>query len=442
MTMMHGPRAGAGPQASDPGQETSIRWEPTPLFRTLSLLALLSLAASVIVGRAELLIVAGPLLWWLAAAPRSHPGGLAVDVEADTYRCSEGDSILITLTLSADDDLDVVSAALPLPPRTLVIKRPAAPRPAAREHRLQWCLRPGQWGRWTVGPATLCVRAPGGFHQVRLACPAVELTVLPLPVVVARGPQPASLPRRTGGHPAHAAGDGTEFDGLRPYQPGDHPRQVNWAASARRQSLFVTTRRDERSFDLILLLDAFLRVGPVGRDSLDVSVRAASGLARAHLRAGDRVGVVAVGGRLRGLAPGIGDHQLQRIADAVLDVRLDDSYVDPDVSRLPRTVLPPGALAVLFSPMLDERARMTALELRRRRHPVVIVDVLSAEPAVVRRDRMGQLAVRWWHLDREADRFELGRWGIPVLPWQGTTSLDETFVPLLRRPVGVGGRTP
>ncbi|MEU6284396.1 DUF58 domain-containing protein [Streptomyces sp. NPDC047028] len=411
------------------------QWRPSPLLRRLSATAVLALAAAVALGRAELLVVAAPMLWWLAAASRTRPHTLTARTRLDTDRCTEGDDIVLTVSLHSGTEVDLVSATLALPAGATVLDRPSLPLVAVTAHELRWRLRPGRWGRWSLGPPTVRIHATGGLLQASVSCPAADVAVLPLPAAVGTGPLPALLPRRTGDHPAGAPGEGSEFEGLRPYQPGDRPRQVNWAASARRRTLFVTTRQDERSFDLILLVDAFLRVGPVGNDSLDLSVRGATGLARAHLRRGERVGVVAVGGLLRGLAPGVGGHQLQRIADAVLDVRLDDSYVDPDIARLPRTVLPPGALTVLFSPLLDERARLTALDLRRRGHAVVIIDVLCDEPRPDRRDRVGRLSLRLWRLDREADRFELGRWGVPVLPWDGTAPLDAVLTPLRRRSV-------
>ncbi|MER7967530.1 DUF58 domain-containing protein [Streptomyces sp. NPDC096080] len=411
------------------------QWRPSALLRGLSAIAVVALAAAMTLGRAELLVVAAPMLWWLAAASRARPRTLTVTTRVDALRCTEGDELLVTVVVRADTEAALTSASLALPAQMTILTRPCLPCRTQKVQELNWRVQARLWGRWTLGPPVVRARAAGGLLETRVVCPAVEVAVLPLPAAVTLGPLPALLPRRSGDHAARAPGEGSEFEGLRPYQPGDRPRQVNWAASARRRTLFVTTRQDERSFDLILLIDAFARVGPAGCDSLDLSVRGATGLARAHLRRGERVGVVAVGGLLRGLAPGVGAHQLQRIAEAVLDVRLNDSYVDPDVARLPRTVLPPGGLAVLFSPLLDDRARLTALDLRRRGHPVVIVDVLCGRPRIGRRDRLGALTLRLWHLDREADRFELARWGVPVLPWTGSTPLDAVLAPLRRHPL-------
>ena len=115
-------------------------------------------------------------------------------------------------------------------------------------------------------------------------------------------------------------------------------------------------------------------------DALDLSVRGAAGVAQAYLAAGDRVGVVALGGIVRWLPPGVGLRQVHRVVETVLDVRLDDSYVAPDLNRLPRRALPPGALVVLFSPLLDLGVLEILRDLRERGHPTVAVDVLRTEP--------------------------------------------------------------
>lgn len=437
---------GQGQAAQDPSDQRQapqgqaaeavpLLWRPSALLRRLAAVAVLTLSLAAVLGRAELVVVAAPLLWWLAAADRSRPPAARLATAVKPDRCGEGDTVEVTITVTLDTPAALVAADLTWPPGTRIRRCPPLPQRTRAGCRLRWEVQPQRWGRWSVGPARLRFTAAGGLLQAELRRPAGQLTVLPAPAPVAAAVLPARLPLRTGDHSAPVAGAGIEFEGLRPYQLGDRPHQVNWAATARRRRLYVTTRQDERSFDLVLLVDAFVRVGPPGCDSLDLSVRGTVGLADAHLRRGERVGVVVVGGLLRGLAPGVGGHHLHRVAEAILDVRLNDSYVDPDVSRLPRTVLPPGALAVLFSPLLDERARLAALDLRQRGHPVVIVDVLCDTPRPGRRSDVDRLALPLWRLDRAADRFELGRWGVPVLPWDGSVPLQAALGPLYRRPV-------
>ena len=132
---------------------------------------------------------------------------------------------------------------------------------------------------------------------------------------------------------------------------------------------------------------------------------------------------------MRWLPPGVGLRQVYRVVETVLDVRLDDSYVAPDLNRLPRRALPPGALVVLFSPLLDPGVLEILRDLRERGHPTVAVDVLRAEPLPPPGTRAGPEAVRLWRLERDALRHELSSIGVTVVPWGD----DEHAVGLLDR---------
>jgi uncharacterized protein (DUF58 family) len=140
---------------------------------------------------------------------------------------------------------------------------------------------------------------------------------------------------------------------------------------------------------------------------------------------------------LRWLSPGAGGTQFYRIAEMVLDVR-GDSAVTPDLDRIPRTALPPGALVILFSPLLDERAVAAITDLRGRGFPVVVVDVLRHEPPAQPRSQLSALAVRVWRLDRAALRSSLAALGVPVVTWDSDDQLDSALAALRRAPVSAG----
>lgn len=50
-------------------------------------------------------------------------------------------------------------------------------------------------------------------------------------------------------------GEGTEFDSLREYVPGDDTRSIDWRATARHSSVAVRTWRPERDRHILLVLD-------------------------------------------------------------------------------------------------------------------------------------------------------------------------------------------
>jgi hypothetical protein len=57
-------------------------------------------------------------------------------------------------------------------------------------------------------------------------------------------------------------------------------------------------------------------------------------------------------------------------------------------------VLPPGALLVIFSPLVDDRSIDVATDLRERGYAVILADVLTAPPEPPRGSATGALALR------------------------------------------------
>ena len=159
----------------------------------------------------------------------------------------------------------------------------------------------------------------------------------------------------------------------------------------------------------------------------------AAALVTAYLRVGDRAGLVVLGGALRWLGPAAGMRQFYRIAEMMLQARYE-SFVTPDIGRIPRTALPPGTLVVVFSPLLDQRAFTALTDLRQRGFPVIVVDTLQDEPPAEPGVATAGLALRLWRLDRAATRVALGDLGVTVLRWDSGTELDGVLAPLRRPP--------
>jgi uncharacterized protein (DUF58 family) len=252
---------------------------------------------------------------------------------------------------------------------------------------------------------------------------------------------PAELLRRIGEHTGRAVGEGVEFAGLRPYVPGDPLRDVNRAVSIRRGQLHVNQRSAARAADLVMMIDTLGEPGPVTERALDVAVHGAAALATAYLRVADRAGFVVLGGALRWLGPAQGMRQFYRMAEMMLQARYD-SFVTPDVGRIPRTALPPGTLVVVFSPLLDPNAFSALTDLRQRGFPLIVVDTLRDEPRAAESRssagaRRADLALRLWRLDRAATRAALRDLGVPVLPWPSDAELDGLLAPLRQPPPGV-----
>ena len=269
------------------------------------------------------------------------------------------------------------------------------------------------------------------------------------------------LPNRLGEHPARVSGEGIEFFGVREYVPGDRQRSINWPASTRRGRLQVNTFAAERSQDVVLLADATSDVGEPGMSALDLALRGAAAAARAYLEARDRVGVITYQwGGASWLVPGLGRRQVYRIIDSML--ASDAGWArGASFRRLPRAALPPGALVVVFSPLLDQRFVETLRDMRERGFTMLVVDVLNAEPPARQRmpsrgglpggpgmesprgwlagssPRAGtdRMARRIWRMEQEAIRFSLRELGVPVVHWDGVESLDLPLAGHTRRPM-------
>jgi uncharacterized protein (DUF58 family) len=227
-----------------------------------------------------------------------------------------------------------------------------------------------------------------------------------------------------GNQVARAKGDGIEFADLRPYTPGDALRRINWRASARQDALWVNEAHPERNTDIVLFLDTFAEASSPAGSTLDAAVRAASALAARYLDGRDRVGLVRLGGTLRWLLPGSGPAHLHRVVEALLEADASPSFIDKGIGLVPPRTLPPRALVIALTPLLDERGRAIMLDLHARGFDLVIVEV---SPLGLGEGELGELALRLWRLERQAVRARYERLGIAVTEWRDGVELEAAL---------------
>jgi uncharacterized protein (DUF58 family) len=415
----------------------AITFSPTPRLRRLALLGALAVAVAVISGRGELAAVAAAPLVLLTLHPRSAlPRRARVGVQLDPTRCLEDDELRLSLVVKVPR-AERVEAALILP-AAVDLHVAEEPHEVDAGSELVWGVTPHRWGRHDLGPVRLRVVTAFGLYATTFDVPLDRITVYPGGGTVASARAPRELPARLGEHPSRALGSGVEFGGVRPFAAGDRRRDVDWRTSAKHQKLYVRQYADERSVDLALLLDVGADAGEPGHSSLDLTVRAATGLAHSYLRLHDRVGVVTIGGWTRWLTPDSSVRQLHRIAELVMDVKGDDKTIEAGLTRVPRAVLKPGTFVVVLTPMLDRRALEAVEDLHARGLGMLVVDVLVSEPDVGDRGGLTDLAVRLWRLEREAVRVELSGLGVPLIHWDGTGDLSAPLLHAMRAvPPGV-----
>ena len=263
--------------------------------------------------------------------------------------------------------------------------------PAGERRRITTRLRPTRRGdrhadRVTIrsyGPLRLLSRQ--GTHKV-------PWTVRVLPPFTSRKHLPSKLARLReldGRTSVLTRGEGTEFDSLREYVPGDDTRSIDWRATARQSAVAVRTWRPERDRHILLVLDTGRtsagRVGDAPR--LDASVDAALLLAALASRAGDRVDLLAYDRRVRALVQGrtAGD-VLPSLVNAM--ATLEPELIETDARGLTAMALrtaPRHSLIVLLT-TLDtapiEEGLLPVLSQLTQRHTVLLASV--ADPHIAR----------------------------------------------------------
>jgi uncharacterized protein (DUF58 family) len=405
-----------------------VRWRLSRHASRLLTLALAAVFIATITRRPEFAGVAAPALLLLAAGRGARPSVITVHTQASTGRAFEGELVAVDANAEGAGNL---SLRWTLHPGKGVDPAGAA---SAEGTRVRLLVRPEHWGRRTLGTLDVVLRDRWRLTEGHVSITLPRLDCYPHPAQQQTRVVLSKLPNRLGDHQARTWGDGTEFAGVREYVPGDRQRSINWAASTRRGQLQVNMFAAERSQDVVLLADATSDVGEPGFSALDLALRGAAATARAYLDGRDRVGVITYQwGGAGWLAPGLGKRQLYKIIDTML--ASDTGWArGSSFQRLPRAALPPGALVVVFSPLLDQRFVETLRDMRERGFTLLIIDVLNVNPPV--RPRItDRLARRIWKMEQEAIRFSLRELGIPVVRWDGVGPLDLPLAPYTRRPL-------
>ncbi|MFB7493805.1 DUF58 domain-containing protein [Streptomyces sp. NPDC056161] len=270
--------------------------------------------------------------------------------------------------------------------------------PPGERRRITTRLRPTRRGDRQADRVTIRSYGPLGLFS-RQGTHSVPWTVRVLPPFTSRKHLPSKLARLReldGRTSVLTRGEGTEFDSLREYVPGDDTRSIDWRATARHTAVAVRTWRPERDRHILLVLDTGRtsagRVGDAPR--LDASMDAALLLAALASRAGDRVDLLAYDRRVRALVQG------RKASDALPSLvaalaTLEPELVETDARGLAATALrtaPRRSLLVLLT-SLDaapvEEGLLPVLAQLTQRHTVVVASVADpriAEMATARGD--------------------------------------------------------
>jgi uncharacterized protein (DUF58 family) len=401
---------------------------PSPKVGAYAGLAALGLLAAIALRLPEPVVLVAPFALVAAvSALQVRAPRIEVEVELGGERALEGELLDVRVRLGSADAVERLDVLLELPaglevesgdnPTTLRLVE-------GGERVLPLRLRCSRWGAFRVGRIHLRTHDHFGMFRHEVVVDARRpLKVYPTEESVRTLLRPSETQVFSGNHVARQKAEGIEFADIRQFVAGDRVRHVNWRATARRGELWVNEQHAERNADVVIFLDVFAEARRGERSTLDPALRAAASLATGYLRQRDRVGFVSFGGMLNWLLPATGARQLYRIVDAMLDTQIILSYAWRDLVIVPWRTLPPQALVLALTPLLDDRAATALLDLRARGFNLIVIEI-SPFPFVVQKPgEIHGIAHRLWRLRRDAVRGRFERAGVPVAVWNDHSSL-------------------
>jgi uncharacterized protein (DUF58 family) len=320
--------------------------------------------------------------------------------------------------------------------------------PTGERRRLTTHLVPTRRGDRRAYRVTVRSIGPLGFAG-RQGSHDVPWTVRALPPFKSRKHLPSRLARLReldGRTALLVRGQGTEFDSLRDYVPGDDVRSIDWRATARRGNVVLRTWRPERDRQVAIVIDSGrMSAGRVGdAPRLDHAMDAALLLAALATRAGDRVSLLACDSEVRAdvrrPAP---EDVLPSFVNALANV--DAELVQTDFRVVVSQVLErlgQRSLVVLLTgldPAVIEESLLPVIGPLLRRHVVVLASV--ADPRLTELEAAhadlievyGAASAARTRLDRERVTAVLTRAGVTVVdenPDHIAPALADTYLAL------------
>jgi uncharacterized protein (DUF58 family) len=184
-----------------------------------------------------------------------------------------------------------------------------------------------------------------------------------------------------GEYRAHDLGGGTELAQVRPYEPGDDVRQMDWNVTARTTIPHVRVQIPERALTAWLLLDVSpsMTFGTADRRKADVAEGVAVAIGHLATQRGNRLGIVTFGGsRDRRLPPAGGRAGLLGLllASRVETVEEGIGATSPAAAlRIANAAAPRGGLVVIVSDFRGPSNWRGELAAVSARHHVVAVEI-------------------------------------------------------------------
>ncbi len=402
----------------------------------LVLLIIIALLLGALISRnGALALMALPFLFYLGVGRLTSPDDphLVAQRSPDQARCTGQEPISMTLRLENQGQaIPRLRIVEPLQEKMTWIEGTLdrivnLPGGQSAEFRYTFSASRGQYVWQDI---RVLASDPFGLFEKNIRLPAAaRVVVLPAESAIVSLPLHARHTLRAPGpNPARLAGTGVDFWGVREYSPGDSLRWIDWRRVARHpRRLFSKEFEREEMADIGLLLDARavsnLKIGP--QSLFEYSVEATAALARAYIRAGNRVSLLVFGGSMRYVYPGTGKAQLNRILDELAACTGDGAETFNTLRYMPTRMFSSRSLIVLVSP-LQAKDLESLTRMRSEGYQVIVLAPDPVHFSALERPRSAvtPYAVRAARLERAALFWQIRQLGVQVMDWP----VDQPFI--------------
>ncbi|MCP4356553.1 MAG: DUF58 domain-containing protein [Chloroflexi bacterium] len=406
------------------------------LIYLIALMGLASLNGGILALTIPLLLFVGASLLYGPEQP-----DISISRQLSTDRAKENALVQVTVTVKNEGGRLELAHIKDAPPRKLALIEGETDllttlnpgQTVTLEYTLQ-----GQRGRYEFG--NVHIRTADYFRlfkrdfslEADSEASMVDLFIYPEVYRIQRIPiRPRQTKAYAGPIPARIGGTGTDFFGVRHYQPGDSLRHINWRANARHAGTFFTNEYEqERVADVGIILDARQRSNiQLGDESLfEHTIQAAATLASSFLGDGNRVALLRYGDFLDWTVPGYGRIQQERILQSLARAQTGDSLVFDQLENLPARLFPAKSQLVLVSPMvMDDAPFLPRLLARGYSLLVVSPNPVSFEAGLLQKNELVDTAVRIARIERALLINKLRQAGIQVFDWDVRIPFDRAL---------------
>jgi len=227
---------------------------------------------------------------------------------------------------------------------------------ANAEGVIEYDLKPHERGEYVFGNIIAVVQSPVGLVKRRFSFPAEEtVQVYPSYMQMRRYSLQAVTNelQEAGSKRLRKSGQSVEFEQIKEYVRGDDYRTVNWKASARKSQLMVNTYVDEKSQQVICLIDKSrsMKMPFEGLTLLDYAINASLVLTNIALHRQDKAGLLTFGQKIDTyLPPERKSMQMESVLETLY--KQQTNFADADYEALyayVRNRIKQRSLLVLFT---------------------------------------------------------------------------------------------